>query len=533
MLQAAKADVAGQESAPVSAFIESSSQETTQVSAGDSRAPRRSMRKFLELDDLVTETAASIAESLPRSSTHTSLLSALSPADGKARRRKGRARTLVKSRAFNLAIAAAILVNGIYIGFETELAPRSQPLLVPWFPLEVIFTVVFLAELCLRYAASRDCREFGLNCWHIFDFVLVTLSCVDTFILSFVSRNTDELGMLDAIRIVRLARVVRLFRLFRFFPSLWVLVAGIIEAMYTLIWTWLLMGLIVYICGIFATRTLGQPHEDDSDMVEFFGSVSKSMFTLFQVTTTEAWGGIARAAMKHEPWSAIFFIAYISVTSFAVMNVVIAVIVEYTLDQAGTQRRKFMEKKKEEHNEACVKIYEVFKDADTNGDGVMTKQEFLREIDNQEVRRYFTQLGIDLRQAENLFSILDYDDSGNLDAHEFVGGVMKAIGVARAKDILALECDSMRSERKVERKLGSVRREAEQAMEAVEQGMAKLRQDVRTIARACGAVASAASSAPGQRISSPGSPGLPGLQAGASRPRIASLQSPRSPGNLF
>merc|ERR1719369_1445082 len=155
------------------------------------------------------------------------------------------------------------------------------------------------------------------------------------------------------------------------------------------------------------------------------------MFTLFTVTTTEGWSEVARTCMQVQGWTWILFCVYLYVSTFAIMNVIVAVIVENTLDQAGAQREKFMARQEGARKAACANIYKVFCDADADGNGVITQEEFQATIKNEEVRKELNALGIDLRQAENLFCILEYDESHSLDAEEFVGGMMKAIGLAR------------------------------------------------------------------------------------------------------
>jgi len=199
---------------------------------------------------------------------------------------------------------------------------------------------------------------------------------------------------------------------------------------------------------------VGNPYEEEDEAIAtYFGSVPKSMFTLFQVMTTEGWAEVARTAMIHEPWTWFFFLFYLSLTTFAILNVVVAVIVENTLDQALHQKDELMKKAESEKQAACGKIFEVFRAADTDGNGELTKQEFMEALSRKDVMRYLHDVGIDVRQAENLFDILDYDESGNLDAHEFVEGVMKARGEAKAKDVLAVQCDMWRSEQKMRKEL--------------------------------------------------------------------------------
>merc|ERR1719159_2208104 len=164
--------------------------------------------------------------------------------------------------------------------------------------------------------------------------------------------DTDTLDVISAMRVARLLRLARIFRLLRFFKELWLLVAGVINSIRTLAWAWLLIVLIIYIFGILTTRTLGQTYGCriessqgcDSEMDTYCGTVPESMFTFFQMITTEGWADIARRSMGHLNASWIIFIFFMSLTTFAIMNVVIAVIVENTLDQAIMQQNDVAKK---------------------------------------------------------------------------------------------------------------------------------------------------------------------------------------------
>jgi len=272
---------------------------------------------------------------------------------------------------------------------------------------------------------------------------------------------------------------------------MWQLVAGIVEAMWTLAWTWVLLLVIIYVCGIFTTRAIGQQYQSEPDLQPYFGNVPRSMFTLFQVTTTDAWADIARKAMRHHVWTAGFFVLYLYVTTCAVLNVVVAVIVENTLDQAVDQRQKFTSNQNKKQQYACAKIYQLFVGMDQNGDGVLTREEFSKAFQDDQVSRYLRQLGIDLRQAEELFSILDFDDSGALDAEEFVGGVLKVIGNGKARDVLALHCDLCRSKKKIDAKIKEIKYRTMNKIDTAAQGVEELRADVlklaNTLAQATGA----------------------------------------------
>merc|ERR1711920_850259 len=91
----------------------------------------------------------------------------------------------------------------------------------------------------------------------------------------------------------------------------------------------------------------------------------------------------------------------------------------------------------------------IFHEADVDADGEVTKLEFLQSLKKPSVICHLHEVNIDVRQAEGLFDILDYDESGSLDAAEFIEGVMTARGEAKAKDVLAVQCDLWKAERKI------------------------------------------------------------------------------------
>merc|ERR1712139_494251 len=105
-----------------------------------------------------------------------------------------------------------------------------------------------------------------------------------------------------------------------------------------------------------------------------------------------------------------------------------------TMDQAVNRKDELVKKADAERRAAAASIYSVFRSADADGDGKLTKDELVAALELSNVVEYIHEVGIDARQAENLFDILDYDESGYLDAREFVEGMLKVRGEAKAKD---------------------------------------------------------------------------------------------------
>merc|ERR1712139_34073 len=124
---------------------------------------------------------------------------------------------------------------------------------------------------------------------------------------------------------------------------------------------------------------------------------------------------------------------------------------------------------------------DVFVEADTDGNGGLTKEEFLAALQRGDVTKYLHEVGIDVRQAENLFDILDYDGSGSLDSQEFIEGVMKARGEAKAKDVLAVQCDLWRSDRKVRTELTEMKTATFFRVDSLEAEATNLRDDLKRL----------------------------------------------------
>merc|ERR1719482_1172123 len=148
---------------------------------------------------------------------------------------------------------------------------------------------------------------------------------------------------------------------------------------------------------------------DDVVLEDWFGSVGKSMLGFFQIMTTEGWADIARHLFDKDMSLVFIIILYMTITTFAFMNVVVAVVVEKTLD--------------------------VFRAADVDGDGFLTKEEFLEAMRVPSVLRRLHEVDINVADVEGLFDILDHDESGELTPEEFIDGCVRARGEARNKEV--------------------------------------------------------------------------------------------------
>lgn len=198
-----------------------------------------------------------------------------------------------------------ILLNAVILGLET-----SATLMAAFGPvLELVdgaLLWLFTAELALRIFAFRG--RFLRDPWGLFDLVVIGIAWAPSG------------GDLTVLRSLRVLRVLRLLSVV---PSLRKVVEAMLAALPGMGSIVLLMGLMFYVSGVMATKLFGE------DMPERFGTLGASVFTLFQLMTLEGWvEDIVKPAMENHPWALLFFIPFIVISTFVVLNLFLGVIVE-------------------------------------------------------------------------------------------------------------------------------------------------------------------------------------------------------------
>ncbi len=222
----------------------------------------------------------------------------------------------VESDRVQLVIIILILFNALILGLETfpAIVRSYGPLLGV---LDRIVLLVFITEI----GAKLLYRGFGFfkNGWNVFDFLVVGIALVP---------STGPFA------VVRALRILRVLRLLSIVPQMRTVVQAFITAIPGMLSIVALILLIFYVCSVLATNLFGQ------DFPAWFGHIGRSMYSLFQIMTLESWSmGIVRPVMELYPYAWAFFVPFILLTSFAVINLFIGVIV----DSMQTQHREVVQ----------------------------------------------------------------------------------------------------------------------------------------------------------------------------------------------
>ena len=216
---------------------------------------------------------------------------------------------IVEGRFVTIFITCLILINAVTLGLETNQATVSSfgPALY-W--IDKVILVIFTIELSLKFYAYR--LSFFRSGWNLFDLAIVTIAWLPTS---------------GALAVLRALRILRVLRLISVVPQMRRVVSAIGHSIPGMVSVVGVLGLIFYVAAVLATKLFGT--HPDPYMQEWFGTISASAYTLFQIMTLESWSmGVVRPTMALYPWAWAFFLPFIIITSFAVLNFFIGIIVD-------------------------------------------------------------------------------------------------------------------------------------------------------------------------------------------------------------
>ena len=225
-------------------------------------------------------------------------------ADSKQLSLQGKARALVEKPAFSNTILGVIIFNAITLGMSTS-ATIMEILGGFISVVDDIVLMIFVCELALKFFAYR--MEFFKNAWNIFDLLIVSIGLLP---------DRDGLSALRGLRVIRAMRVLSVV------PQMRAVVQALLDALPGMGAVIIMLSIVYYVFAVMATLMYGASFD------EWFGTLGRSMYSLFQIMTLESWSmGIVRPVMVEFPKAWIFFVPFIIITAFSVLNLFIGLLV--------------------------------------------------------------------------------------------------------------------------------------------------------------------------------------------------------------
>lgn len=245
-----------------------------------------------------------------------------------------------------ITVAIIIIANFVMNMVEKQIDPDGDKYVDVWYHLELFFNIVFLVELLLNMFGSWFWK-FWRSSWNIFDFIVVAIGTLDM-------ANAPLPGHL---KLLRMMRAFRVFRLFNRVKSLQKIVGSLARAVPGVANAFLIMLIVMCIFAVLGVefyRWVGScggeswkdgVFETSRQMCfgdEYFGTFSRSLYTLFQILTGDSWSeAVVRPILLSypiEPYekvgSAVFFVGFVIINYVVLINVVVAVLLDKMQESA-------------------------------------------------------------------------------------------------------------------------------------------------------------------------------------------------------
>eukprot|EP00931_Biecheleriopsis_adriatica_P011688 TRINITY_DN11276_c0_g1_i1.p1 TRINITY_DN11276_c0_g1~~TRINITY_DN11276_c0_g1_i1.p1 ORF type:complete len:701 (-),score=111.33 TRINITY_DN11276_c0_g1_i1:26-2128(-) len=358
---------------------------------------------------------------------------------------------LVEHMLFDAAIAVLIVINALIVGLEVDM-----DLGIPGDVIKNIICVIWLLEVIAKLW-TYGLKGYFCNLSNLFDFALALFALSDFWgIQQLWPESSTKLSSISTVRILRVFRLVRVVRLLKMFRALWLLVLGLVKACAALCWVMILIVVMIYSFAILFTLLVGKECDNASgpffhwdECYDFYGTMPKSMLSLFEVMTLEL--GSVRPMIVAEPWLELPMIAFIVTTSFGLLNIIMGIIVDQVLESASYDKRMIAKQEEEQHLLQLETLRDIFQAADSDKDCRVSLSEFVHACTSSEVQALFEEFGVPVsrqRLATRLFQVLDGEGLGNMALNDFVdraasllkeGKMVNADATLLLMDVRALE----------------------------------------------------------------------------------------------
>mmetsp|Transcript_61573 Transcript_61573/g.144297 ORF Transcript_61573/g.144297 Transcript_61573/m.144297 type:complete len:550 (-) Transcript_61573:84-1733(-) len=317
--------------------------------------------------------------------------------------------------------------------------------------MEYIFFTIYLLDVMLRIGTLQhewyyDQLE-GVMYLNLFDAVLVVINIFELLVLpAIMGGDQQHATTIRVIKLVRIVRTLRIFKTVSLFRQLRILVGTCFASIGALFWSMVLLivlevGFALAMCQALQLYILDETADLATrlEMHNLYGSFARAFYTMFEITFSGSWPARVRPVIeKVDVWYSVPFMAYITFVVFAAIKIVTALFLKETLISAANDADMVMEDARREANNYQKKLEELFHLADDDGDGNLSRDEFVETMSLASVQHYLRTLNVSVQDCRPLFDILD-DGDGLITIAEFCRGITQLQGHARAVDFVILK----------------------------------------------------------------------------------------------
>eukprot|EP00929_Paragymnodinium_shiwhaense_P010773 TRINITY_DN11573_c0_g1_i1.p1 TRINITY_DN11573_c0_g1~~TRINITY_DN11573_c0_g1_i1.p1 ORF type:complete len:706 (-),score=129.34 TRINITY_DN11573_c0_g1_i1:968-3013(-) len=361
-----------------------------------------------------------------------------------------------KELGIDSCIGFIIFLNAIFIGYSIDAPPSAADDI---FMVDVLFSVLFIMELCLKLRLNGFRQQFCGNSslLNIFDASLISVDTVQLLLPKLLNSTAIDLPSISLFRVLRLVRLARMLRLLRYhvFDDLIMMVGGMVGGLTTLFWAMVLYFFSIFFVSLLFREALG--HKRYDNVYEYFEDVPRSMFTMFRCSFGDcvSHGGFPifeHVELHYGSFYSFLYFVFMFSMSIGLFNVISAIFVDATLAAATAMR--FRQKKARIKDDdlwatritILVRKLAEYEDLHPPNDGSLVdiveqiyamdvKTDTMRSVAaDPEVMRALDDLEIDPEDHEHLAVILDPDQGGSIAIIELIDGIKCLRGDPKRSD---------------------------------------------------------------------------------------------------
>lgn len=334
---------------------------------------------------------------------------------------------VVHGTYYPFVMGVILFTNMVFIGLEVQFLVDGKD--STWlYIVSIFYCITYIIDIVLQLLAFG--RMSFCDGWFIFDFALVVLHFINVGLYKPIAGHTSG-TFFDRVMVIRIFRVLRLLRSLRLlkqFRTMWSMVYGLLKSFSTLLSALALIGVTLFAFSCLGVElvTLDDTSFAGADLQAIvnanFGSLFQTLLFLVQFVTCDSIAAVYVPLIKAKPILAFYFLALLLIVSIALMNLVLANIVEQALASAHSDQELEIKIRGERIREMAPILEDIFKSLDIEDKNVLTLEQLV-EID-------MSQLPPDMQECFNLdsvadlFLLLDSDCSGEVEKEEFLEGFM-------------------------------------------------------------------------------------------------------------
>mmetsp|Transcript_25745 Transcript_25745/g.59534 ORF Transcript_25745/g.59534 Transcript_25745/m.59534 type:complete len:634 (+) Transcript_25745:94-1995(+) len=331
---------------------------------------------------------------------------------------------------FNLLLGCVVMANAVTIGLEIDYGKQNESL---YTTINSVFLLVYIIELCLRLLVHGV--WIFTDPMIVFDFALVVTAVIERAL----EGGLDNPAM-PTFRLMRLFRLAKTWKVLKERADVSVMLRMLKKVTVIVAWVVVILFFMLLSCASFAYKSIGQSAEwndlmsseaetfDRFDNFEYFGSIERSFFTLFQVITLSQWASkIARPVLNVYPSVSIFFAALFFVTSYGLFLCILGGVVQDSLAQSRDSQRAKEEISDEERGEIGQRALKMLAMVDANGSGKLDESELHAALQapNSGLKELLEELGVPVLDAASLIAMMDTNGDKRVNYSEIVEGALR------------------------------------------------------------------------------------------------------------